>query len=611
MTDEKITFEDKILRSTQFDDVYFSPQDGLAETRHIFMSGNGLPEAWQHNDTAPFCIFEAGFGTGLNFLCAFDAFMADIKAGKTARRLDFISCEKYPLKPDIINAALEPWDAELGEYKAQLLDHYPIRTEGFHRIVFNKYVTLTLIIGDINDYIPEINASVDCWFLDGFTPAKNPEMWSDTLFENMTRLSKSAARVATFTAAKDVGQGLTNAGFDVTKVRGFGHKRTMFSGVFKTDQKPHLKPKTTPKIAIIGAGLAGAAAAFALKQYGLNATIFEAGDDVALGASGNAIGLYNPRFTALKDTNSEFYSAGFAQLLRTLNHAHQNGADIDYNPCGALHLINTPEKQKRFDKLIQNWGWHNDHARLVTADEATKIAGVPIDLPAFYLPQSGSVSPQKLCHYYTQDIDLRLNTRIESLDDLKPDFDHIVIANGFDAARLLDAPDLLPIHTVRGQVTQIKSSGVFQNLKCNICYGGYLSAPINGVHTVGSSFQKWLDHTDVLPEDNAANLTRMTDNIPAFKNERTEVTTSRAGLRVASHDRFPLVGAIPNRDNTYISTAFGSHGIVGSLAAAHLISDLIRGGAFSLPQSAITHLNPQRFLDRLNKKQDKQHHKKR
>ena len=174
-------------RSSQFDDVYFSVDDGLAETRHVFMQGNDLPHFWQEKGAAgaqDFVIAETGFGTGLNFLCAWKEFC---ETAPLKMRLDFVSFEKFPLSKTEIQEALEPWQSELGEYADKLLEQYPIRVGGFHRIVFDSRISLTLIFGDVNEYIPELEARVDCWFLDGFTPAKNPDMWSDTLYRNMAR----------------------------------------------------------------------------------------------------------------------------------------------------------------------------------------------------------------------------------------------------------------------------------------------------------------------------------------------------------------------------------------------------------------------------------------
>lgn len=581
-------------RSSQFDDVYFSVDDGLAETRHVFMQGNDLPHFWQEKggtSAQDFVIAETGFGTGLNFLCAWKEFS---ETAPSDMRLDFVSFEKFPLSKTEIKEALEPWQSELGEYADKLLTQYPIRVGGFHRIVFDNRISLTLIFGDVNEYISEVEARVDCWFLDGFTPAKNPDMWSETLYQNMARLSYNGSHFATFTAAGDVRRGLAAAGFHVEKRKGFGRKRDMIVGRYEGEgiATPVSRPK---RIAIIGGGLAGTSCAYVLKQYGFEPVIYEASDKLASGASGNEIGLYNPRFTALRGTDSEFYSSAYAHVIRMVQQAEA----IEYNPHGTLHLISNEDKDRRFSKLLENWHWHGDHIKRLSKEEASEAAGITLDHEALYLPDAGTICPHKLCAYYAKDIDVHFNHAVNDLNDIEADA--YVLANGIGATKFVE----LPIHTVRGQVTIAKQNDALSNLKANICYGGYMTAGVNGRHAIGSTFQKWLTHSDVLDEDDADNITRLKEAIPSLEDIDFNIDTSRAALRVSSKDRFPIAGRVPNEDNIYLSTAFGSHGIVGSLAAAYLIVDQMRGGVQSLPQTSVKALSLQRFIDRAEKKRSK------
>lgn len=211
-----------------FDDVYFSAGGGLAETRHVFLDGNGLPERWQRRQA--FTICETGFGTGLNFLAAWELFVRTAEAGQT---LHFISFEKYPLVTEEIRAMLtplQPFTPAFTDSLDEMLALYPAKPEGVHRIRLDDAITLTLIFDDVNAAIPGLEASVDAWFLDGFAPAKNPDMWTDILFENMARLSAPGATLSTFTAAGAVRRGLAAAGFHIEKRPGFGHKRHMTIG---------------------------------------------------------------------------------------------------------------------------------------------------------------------------------------------------------------------------------------------------------------------------------------------------------------------------------------------------------------------------------------------
>lgn len=219
-------------RSKEFNDVYFSVQDGLAESRYVFLKSNMLPARWLERKS--FVIAETGFGTGLNFL-ATCALFEDTHGAMD--NLHFISFEKFPLRAEQIAEYLAPWRHEFPDLLDRLVACYPLITPGFHRIEFSSGVTLTLIFDDINDAIPKLDTSVDCWFLDGFRPATNPDMWTDTVFENMARLSGDGATFATFTAAGFVKRGLMDAGFDVQKIKGFGQKREMLVGSYQGERE--------------------------------------------------------------------------------------------------------------------------------------------------------------------------------------------------------------------------------------------------------------------------------------------------------------------------------------------------------------------------------------
>ncbi len=215
------------IRSERFDDVYFSADDGLAEAQHVFLAGNGLPEAFAECDL--FVVAETGFGTGLNFLALRDLFEAHRAAGQ---RLHFVSFERYPLSVQEMRAALMPWAEIFGAQIEEMLCVYPEAESCVGRVdlAVNDWLDLTLIFEDVNRGILDLDLCVDCWFLDGFTPAKNPDMWSAILFEHMARLTRDGGTFATFTAAGFVKRGLCSAGFMVSKRKGFGRKRDMLIG---------------------------------------------------------------------------------------------------------------------------------------------------------------------------------------------------------------------------------------------------------------------------------------------------------------------------------------------------------------------------------------------
>ena len=260
--------------ASAFQDVYFSSDNGLLETEYVFLQGNKLSARWQNLKENSFTIAETGFGTGLNFLCAAKLWL---ETAPQEAVLHFISLEKYPLNIADISSALQLWP-ELQEYSKPFLAEYenilptelfnkaltlnkvaPInkepslnKTQDFNQFksvtLFDNRIQLTLLIGDATDCLKTINlekyslkssksAAVDAWFLDGFSPAKNPEMWQSALFEQMSKLSNQNTTFATFSSAGAVRRGLIAAGFAVNKKVGFGKKREMLLGNFLNDTR--------------------------------------------------------------------------------------------------------------------------------------------------------------------------------------------------------------------------------------------------------------------------------------------------------------------------------------------------------------------------------------
>ena len=340
------------------------------------------------------------------------------------------------------------------------------------------------------------------------------------------------------------------------------------------------------KVNIIGGGLAGCALAYVLKNAGAEPVIYEAGNALASGASGNDVGLYNPRFCAEYNAVAEFYEAAFREALNVFSGF---GDAVNFDQCGALHLITNDKKAVQYNKMLQSWRWEEGDMCLVSAQEASDIAGVEVDYDCLHLPQSGKVSPKKLCHAYAQGVDVHLNTPIENLNDL--DGDVTVLACGVSSLAF-ESAQALPLSAVRGQVTYVRGQGALSNLKAILCYRGSVSPSVDGVHSVGSTFQRWLDHADVLADDDVANLGFLFDAVPALKGVYT-VEKSWAGLRTASRDYFPVVGQLS--EGVYISSAHGSHGLLSTLLSANTLSNTILKQEATVSNAVLSALSPQRF----------------
>jgi len=218
--------------SEQFDDIYFSNADGLKECQYVFLNHNGLPQRWSDwSARQPFHIAETGFGTGLNFFATWHAWLAS-GAKEKGIKLIFTTFEKYPLaKTDLIKAH-QVWP-QIQELSQEFTELYPEHIESDTQLVLaDGLIELNIVFGDVNERLSNLtlNSEINAWYLDGFAPSKNPDMWTQHLFEYMAKLASTDCTVATFTAAGFVRRGLIEAGFTMKKDKGFGTKREMIFG---------------------------------------------------------------------------------------------------------------------------------------------------------------------------------------------------------------------------------------------------------------------------------------------------------------------------------------------------------------------------------------------
>jgi tRNA U34 5-methylaminomethyl-2-thiouridine-forming methyltransferase MnmC len=202
-------------RSARFDDPYFSASGGRAESEHVFLTGNGLPQRL----TKGFHIAELGFGTGLNMLAAWQAWQ---KCGAIGP-LRYTGFEAFPLTQSELRKALAAWP-ELASLAKPLIDAWPCQTLSLPDL------ELELVFGDARTALPAWQGKADAWFLDGFSPSKNPEMWAGSLMVEVARHTAAKGSFATYTAAGHVRRALAAAGFEVSRIKGFGRKRHMSIG---------------------------------------------------------------------------------------------------------------------------------------------------------------------------------------------------------------------------------------------------------------------------------------------------------------------------------------------------------------------------------------------
>ncbi len=586
-----------------FDDVYFSNDSGIDETQHVFVAGNDLAERWQQWCNPTFVIAETGFGTGLNFLVAMRAFNEFRAANPDhpLKRLYFITSEKFPLPQQDMQRALEAFPALKDEAQA-LASLYPMGLKGCHRLHFDNHsTTLDLWIGDVHELLPQwhspVNGLIDAWFLDGFAPSKNPDMWTDALFSQMARLSKTGTTFGTFTAAGIVKRGLAGVGFTIKKRNGFGRKRDMLTGVFDQDHEnvqhklrlpagPYYRYVNgsldkTSKVAVVGSGLAAATACLALVKRGICTTLYFDGDTLASGASGNPQGGFYPQLHSEASIASRIQAHSFLYARQAYDHTVEHAkvcglADVAHDFCGVIQLSFNDKVAERQNKLAAADVWPEALIKPVDSKEVSDIANLPLPYSGLYIGLGGWLSPPQLVtamieealqsgkltlkpnHTYVsheavettkQRVQIRFNLDSAENEEVIA-ADHLILALGAGAVNASDF-DSLSLRPVRGQVEAIPTQMPIEQLNTVLCHKGYMTPVFEGRHALGSTYVKNDLSTDVRGDETEMNLATHeqalanTDIVQALQHDGK----ARAATRLGSPDHQPVVGALHNFDS--------------------------------------------------------------
>ena len=586
-----------------FDDVYFSNDSGIDETQHVFVAGNDLAERWQQWRNPTFVIAETGFGTGLNFLVAMRAFNEFRAANPDhpLKRLYFITTEKFPLPQQDMQRALEAFPALKNEAQA-LASLYPMGLEGCHRLHFDNHsTTLDLWIGDVHELLPQwhspVNGLIDAWFLDGFAPSKNPDMWTDALFSQMARLSKTGTTFGTFTAAGIVKRGLAGVGFTIKKRNGFGRKRDMLTGVFDQDHEnvqhklrlpagPYYRYVNgsldkTSKVAVVGSGLAAATACLALVKRGICTTLYFDGDTLASGASGNPQGGFYPQLHSEASIASRIQAHSFLYARQAYDHTVEHAkvcglADVAHDFCGVIQLSFNDKVAERQNKLAAADVWPEALIKPVNSKEVSDIANLALPYSGLYIGLGGWLSPPQLVtamieealqsgkltlkpnHTYVsheavettkQRVRIRFNLGCAESEEVIT-ADHLILALGAGAVNASNF-NSLSLRPVRGQVEAIPTQMPIEQLNTVLCHKGYMTPVFEGRHALGSTYVKNDLSTDVRSDETEMNLATHeqalanTDIVQALQHDGK----ARAATRLGSPDHQPVVGALHNFDS--------------------------------------------------------------
>lgn len=573
--------EDGSPRSGRFGDVYFSKDDGLAETRAVFLEGCGLPRAWAGRRR--FTVAELGFGTGLNIVALLDLWRRHRPANA---RLHVFSVEGFPLTVEEAARALAAWP-EIAETAADLLARWPSGVPGFHRIDLPRLgAVIDLAVGDVEWALSQWSGAADAWFLDGFSPALNPGMWSPRVLDLLAERSAPGARLATFTVAGAVRRGLAERGFVVEKKPGHGRKRERLEARLPSDSSP----ERARSVAVVGAGVAGAAVARALVAAGVRPVVVEAVRPGA-GASGFPASLVTPRL----DAGDRLIAGLHVQALTRAGQLYRTvpGAVLAE---GVLQLAQAPRDAARFAKVAAQDLWPAGALSVLDDQACSTRLGETAAGPGLWMRDALTVRGATVLADWLDGVeivvaDVAAVERVAGGWSLKDAgghvigvFDEAILTAGWGAAALEPNLDLSP---VRGQVDWV--NGV---VAAPVAWGGYV-APTGAGLLFGATHDRGRTDVETSETDAGRNLETLAARLPELAARCAAAPRrARAAVRATTADRLPLAGRL--REGLSVLTGLGSRGFCLAPLLGEHVAALATGAPSPLPGDFAARLNPLR-----------------
>ncbi|HEY3800275.1 MAG TPA: FAD-dependent 5-carboxymethylaminomethyl-2-thiouridine(34) oxidoreductase MnmC [Caulobacteraceae bacterium] len=575
-------------RSRRFGDVYFSKSDGLAESRAVFLSGCGLPERWAGRRR--FTVAELGFGTGLNIAALLDLWRRERPAGG---QLHIFSVEREPVDGADAARVLGLWP-ELAEVAAPLLARWPGRAAGFHRIDLPELgARLDLAVMDAEAALGAWRGRADAWFLDGFAPAANPDMWSEALLRLVGERSAPGALVGTYTVAGAVRRRLADAGFAVERRPGFGAKRQRLEARWPRES-PAEAP--LPRVAIVGAGIAGAALAWALRALGAEPQVFDRAGP-GTGASGNPGALVTPRLDAGLGPAAQLHAQAFARAVRL--YGDMPGVVA---ARGVLQLESGRRDAQRFAAIAASDLFEPDTLACIDATEAAARLGEPatggllqhealvIDPAPVLAAWLGAVTTADVASVVRAETGWRL---LDAGGALIAEADAVCLAPGASLAAL--APDL-PLQAVRGQLNWTPSEHVSAT-----AWGAYAAPLPTGGLMFGATHDRDDASDDHRPADDARNFAALAARLPQLAARIDPASLGgRASVRAATTDQLPIAGALA--EGLFVLGGLGSRGFCLTPLLAEHVAALVCGAPSPLPAGLATVVAPERFAQRARRR---------
>lgn len=654
-------------RSIEFDDIYHSAIGALEESQHVFIKGTKLKERWQQGtENGSYTIGEIGFGSGLNFLMTWQQWQL---SKHKPQQLHYVAFEKHPLKlADMRRLLLR--HPTLNKLASPLLDRYVDHSKTCQRLRLAKDVLLDIHFGDALEGLKNLDhretEGIHSWFLDGFSPKLNPLMWQEELFTELARLSNPGSTLATYSAAGFLRRQLADVGFAVTKTDGFGKKRHMTQATYapahdteldaeksiQSHPAPwYIRPKrhsSAGSAIVVGAGLAGCSAAYALAQRGIKVTVVEAGGDIAFGASGIPQLALRPRLFKTDSPLARFYLQSFsfsASLFKTLS-LNQAQAPFWHN-SEVIQLATAINKKSSIPIAVLKALYGEEIVEELTPAGLKTLTELEINQSALRFKKGGWVDSKQLCQSLlaNENVKLVCNYSVSALNPVEaasegrantwevvsekghPPIrgDVLILASSYQA-NLYEQTKTLPLQAVRGQVTLLPASpNEHRPLSAVLSGQRSLFPALNSTHTLAASYRQGSDRT-ALEIDDISNLEALQDEFPQLP--EFTCAGSAVGIRCNTSDFTPVVGLAPNlgamkqeyaalkrdagaqfgkpghyHDGLFLSLAHGSNGLATAPLAGETIASMVCGEVSPLSQSALAELSAARFIIRDLKKQ--------
>jgi len=615
--------------SARYGDVYASSGGALEQARHVFLGGNDLPSRWAGREQ--FVIVETGFGLGINFLATWQAWRED---PRRPRRLHFVSVERHPLAAADLARCAPPALAPLAQ---RLMHCWPPPITGLHRLAFEGgAIVLTLALGDARTLVPELALGADAFYLDGFAPDRNREMWEPPLLKALARLARPGATLATWTVARDVRQALAAGGFEAELRPGFDAKRHMlaahYAPRFRTRRHEPASPYPGPREAVVlGAGLAGCSTAAALARRGWQVGLIDAAAEAAGGASALPCGLLHPWLAADDSNAARLVRAGFLLARRQL--AEPPSGDALIKPCGILQIAGDETGDGPWPELLRLQRWPADFVRWCTPHEAERAVGLRPRRGGLWFDSGAVVSAASWCRamlsgqpairWHGGQHALRIEPlpsgtwRIEGHCGPIAQVPVVIVACAMDAPRLLQS-QFAPVRPVRGRLTRL-AAGDLANLRAAIAGPGTVAPGLDGRVVAGATYEEVAPGEDTGLAERIAhegNLQRLAHLLAQPVSVRIDGGGFDA-MRCVAIDRTPLAGAVadehtslaasadlqgahladlPRREGLYCSFAFGSRGLALTPLLGETLACLIEGEPLPIERGLAASVDPARFL---------------